>query len=168
MHDSKSSSEIVKNKNGRTTVKAYTQKKIEATSIPKMSPCNALFVPSRHKFSNQNLSVSVVIMCCNAQKTRRKVKWHPVFPGGHPSMCQPGPSLLDLRLVTLTVPIIPSYTTFNIEMSQNFYFFRILDYVDKLLYELFSDIPTLYLPVTLTIPITQSYTKLSTQISQNV
>ena len=53
-------------------------------------------------------------------------------------------------------------------MSQNFYFFRILDYVDKLLYELFSDIPTLYLPVTLTIPITQSYTKLSTQISQNV
>ena len=53
-------------------------------------------------------------------------------------------------------------------MSQNFHFFRILGNVDKLLYELFSDIPTLYVPVTLTLPIIPSYTKLSTQISQNV
>lgn len=53
-------------------------------------------------------------------------------------------------------------------MSQNFHFFRILGDVDKLWYEHFSDIPTLYVPVTLSLPITQSYTKLSTQISENV
>ena len=70
--------------------------------------------------------------------------------------------------VTLTLPIIRSYTNFNIEMSQNFHFFRILGSVDKLWYEQFSDIPTLYVPVALTLPITQSYTKLSTQISENV
>lgn len=44
------------------------------------------------------------------------------------------------------------------QMSQNFYFFRILDYVDKLSHKQFSDNRTLYLPVTLTLPIIQYYT----------
>ena len=60
--------------------------------------------------------------------------------------------------LTLTLPIIHNYTNCIMQMSQNFYFFRILDYVDKLSHKQFSDIRTLYLPVTLTLPIIQYYT----------
>ena len=41
-------------------------------------------------------------------------------------------------------------------MSQNFYFFNIPDYVDKLLYKQFLAIPILYIGVTLTLPIIYS------------
>ena len=42
------------------------------------------------------------------------------------------------------------------QMSQNFYFFRFPDYVDKLWYEQFLAILTLYIPVTLTLTVTYS------------